>query len=94
MNGRPFLYYEIDSKNNAIIHLHSKRQPTYPRALRFNSAENRRMYLEAKKQFIQSTKIPASCDACPLAHEMCDLSIRYGENQCRRIWRKIWEYVK
>lgn len=68
---------------------------TYPHALRFKTRSDICFYFKARKDFIQSTKIPASCDACPLAHEMCDLSIRYGvKYQCRRIWCKIWEYVK
>lgn len=57
---------------------------------------NGRAGFQGKKvrEFIKSTKIPTSCDKCLLAHEMCDFSIRHGGNQCRRVWRKIWEYTK
>jgi hypothetical protein len=92
-----YRYCEIDKDNHLIYPSYSKKQLTYPRALRFESARFATYYRDAKREFVQSTKIPATCIDCPI-HLPCLLELDgrecCGITECRLTWRKIWEYVK
>lgn len=91
-----YLYWQkAKLSDNSYYHTFcDKKLPTYPHAMRFETSHDLDMYLEAKKQFIQSTKIPASCDKCPLSSVEYDCTGYNATIMCRVIWRKIWEYVK
>lgn len=72
-----------------------KRMPVYPKALRFKMEDYEKafQYLQGVSDFIKTTKMPEKCGLCPIP-PFCTMDCRYGSNQCRILWRKIWEYVK
>ena len=88
---------QIGKQGNAdcAVKEYSKLMPVYPKALRFciTDYEQAFQYLQGASDFIRSTKIPASCDKCPIANA-CMYDIPYRSTRCRMLWRKIWEYVK
>ena len=85
------LYYTILPNGNFCSEVVNAPLPTYPHALRFDSYKSMELYSNAKSNFIQSTKIPASCEKCPV-DSLCG---GYHETiMCHVLWRKIWEYVK
>lgn len=92
-----YYYHEpqIGKKGNAdcAVKGYGKPMPVYPKALRFciTNYEQASQYMQGAEDFIKSTKIPESCDKCPV-DSLCG-----GYNatiMCRVLWRKIWGYVK
>lgn len=85
---------QIGKQGNAdcAVKEYDKPMPVYPKALRFciTDYEMAFQYLQGASDFVRSTKIPESCDSCPL--EECHY-LR-GWSDCHELWRKIWEYVK
>lgn len=86
-----YRYYEPDELTDYTICFTSKRLATYPKVLRFGSFADKELYRKAKESFIQSTKIPASCDKCPINY---DCQKKPQGLLCRRTWGRIWEYVR
>ena len=87
-----YLYWQQAETEDAFYHFFtSEKLPTYPHAMRFENVYDLDRYIEAKESFIRSTKIPASCKACPI-QDSCPRF--YSGIICRKLWRKIWEYVK
>ena len=94
MRRKTFLYHEILPNGNYTFQVVKKPLPTYPYALRFKSYHDMAYYNIAKAAFMQSTKIPESCSACPIrAHCKGIYDMDMGTVPCRETWRKIWKYV-
>lgn len=89
---RIFAYYVLLPNGRSAREIVSARLPTYPSSMRFESFDDMAYYYHAKRQFIQSTKIPDSCHICPVV-DVC-VCATYGKSNCRNTWRKIWEYHK
>jgi hypothetical protein len=90
---RKMFYYFTPLPNGSFANeVETQPLPTYPYSMRFKSYDDMLYYRDAKKQFIQSTKIPIDCDRCPLG-SMCSF-ITYMDDCCSLTWKKIWEYVK
>ena len=94
MRRKTFFYYTLLLNGNYCYESVSAPLPTYPYALRFKSYQDMLYYRDAKKEFIQSTKIPVHCTVCPIVYVCDDIRVSAGDATCRKGWRKIWEYVK
>lgn len=89
-----YTYYECHNGTHVYKIKTIIKHETYPKALRFKTAEECIKLARARKQFIQSTKIPVNCKACPLCETTIECKGYRGTIMCRITWRKIWEYVK
>lgn len=86
-----YSYYELLPNGTFCSQVVNQPLPTYPRSLRFKRYEDMVYYTRAKAAFIRSTIIPTGCDKCP-TEGLCGRF--HGTIMCRKMWRKIWEYVK